>query len=211
MEKVLVCLLAAVLVGFLSIAYAQHEEHHDTSAQGKTEKATFAGGCFWCMEWPFDKLEGVISTVVGYTGGTVKNPTYEQVCSGTTGHAESIEITYDPSRVSYEKLLEVFWKNIDPTQENGQFADRGSQYRTAIFYHSEEQKLLAEASRDQLDKSGKFSKKIVTEIVPAREFYPAEEYHQEYYKKNPGHYQLYRSGSGRERFLEKTWGECPVR
>lgn len=211
MEKLIVFVLAVGLLGFLSIAYAQHEGHEATPVGEKTETATFAGGCFWCMESPFDKLEGVISTTVGYTGGTMKNPTYDQVCSGATGHAEAIEITYDPARISYEKLLDAFWKNIDPTQENGQFADRGTQYRTAIFYHSEEQKRLAEGSRDQLQKSGKFSKKIVTEIVPAQEFYPAEEYHQEYYKKNPGHYQLYRSGSGREQFLKKTWGECPVR
>jgi methionine-S-sulfoxide reductase len=211
MEKFIVYLFGVGLLGFLSIAYAQHEGHGSAPAGGKTETATFAGGCFWCMESPFDKLEGVISTTVGYTGGTVKSPTYEQVCSGATGHTEAIEIAYDPARISYEKLLEVFWKNIDPTQENGQFADRGSQYRTAIFYHGEEQKRLAEASREQLEKSGKFSAKIVTEIMPAQEFYPAEEYHQEYYKKNPGHYQLYRSGSGREKYLKKTWGECPVR
>lgn len=211
MEKLIVFLLAVGMLGFLSIAYAQHEGHGSSSVEGKTETATFAGGCFWCMESPFDKLDGVISTLVGYTGGTVKNPTYEQVCTGATGHAEAIEIVYDPARISYEKLLEVFWKNIDPTQENGQFADRGSQYRTAIFYHDEAQKRLAEASREHLEKSGQFSAKIVTEIVPAQEFYPAEEYHQEYYKKNPGHYQLYRSGSGREKFLKKTWGECPVR
>jgi methionine-S-sulfoxide reductase len=211
MDKFIVYLLGVGLLGFLSIAYAQHEGHGSSSAGGKTETATFAGGCFWCMESPFDKLEGVMSTTVGYTGGTVKNPTYEQVCTGATGHAEALEIAYDPARISYEKLLEVFWKNIDPTQENGQFADRGSQYRTAIFYHGEEQKRLAEASREQLEKSGKFSAKIVTEIVPAQEFYPAEEYHQEYYKKNPGHYQLYRSGSGREKYLKKIWGECPLR
>jgi methionine-S-sulfoxide reductase len=170
------------------------------------EKATFAGGCFWCMEPPFDKIDGVISTTPGYTGGTEKNPTYEQVCSGKTGHLEAVEVTYDPAKVSYARLLDVFWKNIDPTQDNGQFADIGPQYRTAIFYHNEEQRRLALESKKRLQESRKFVKPIVTEIRPAMEFYKAEDYHLDYYVKNPIRYKSYRWGSGRERFLEETWG-----
>ena len=177
-------------------------EHND-----KLEKATFAGGCFWCMQPPFDRLKGVVSTKVGYTGGKKKNPTYEEVCSGRTGHAEAIEITYDPSQVSYEELLNVFWTNIDPTDPGGQFYDRGSQYRTAIFYHNEEQKRLAEASKEELEKSGKFSRPIAPEIVPASEFYEAEEHHQEYYRKSPYRYKSYSTMSGRESYIEKTWGK----
>jgi methionine-S-sulfoxide reductase len=173
----------------------------------KFQKATFAGGCFWCMEPPFDKLKGVVSTTAGYTGGQEPNPTYEEVASAKTGHAEAVQIVYDPSVISYEELLDVFWRNIDPTQANGQFADRGSQYRTAVFYHNEEQKRLALASRERLEKSGLYQAKIVTEIVPATTFYQAEEYHQEYYKKNPLRYKGYRQGSGRAPFLEKMWGE----
>jgi methionine-S-sulfoxide reductase len=174
-------------------------------AREKREKATFAGGCFWCMEPPFDKLDGVISTIVGYTGGQEKNPTYEEVSSGKTGHVEAIQIVYDPSSVTYAELLDVFWRNIDPTQMNGQFADTGRQYRTSIFYHSQEQKQLALASKDELEKSGRYDKKIVTEIVPAGAFYSAEEYHQDYYKKNPIRYKFYRYGSGRDKFLKKVW------
>ena len=177
------------------------------TAQGAhLEKATFAGGCFWCMQPPYDKVKGVISTTVGYTGGTTENPTYEEVCSGRTGHAEAVEITYDSSQTSYSDLLDVFWKNIDPTTTNQQFADTGTQYRTAIFYHNEEQKRLAVASKEKVEKSGKFKRAIVTEIVPASLFYPAEEYHQKYYKKCPLPYQLYKTGSGREGYLKKTWG-----
>jgi methionine-S-sulfoxide reductase len=171
------------------------------------EKATFAGGCFWCMEQPFDKIDGVISTTPGYTGGTEKNPTYEQVSSGKTGHLEAIEVTYDPAKVSYIELLDIFWKNIDPTQNNGQFVDIGSQYQTAIFYHSEEQRRLALESRNRLQESRKFAKPIVTEIRPAVEFYSAEAYHQEYYLKNPTRYKYYRWGSGRDQFLEGVWGK----
>lgn len=171
------------------------------------EQATFAGGCFWCMEQPFDKIDGVISTTPGYTGGTEKNPTYEQVSTGKTGHLEAIEVTYDPAKVSYIQLLDVFWKNIDPTQNNGQFVDIGSQYRTAIFYHNEEQRRLALESRNRLQESRKFAKPIATEIRPATEFYSAEDYHQEYYLKNPTRYKNYRRGSGRDRFLEEVWGK----
>jgi methionine-S-sulfoxide reductase len=170
-------------------------------------EATFAGGCFWCMEGPFDQLPGVKDTIVGYTGGAVADPSYEQVNSGTTGHTESVLVVYNPKEVSYEKLLETFWKNIDPTQVDGQFADRGSQYRTAIFFHNEEQKKLAEASKEKLASSGKFKKPIATTIEPASTFYRAEEYHQDYYKKNSIRYKLYRVGSGRADYIKRTWGE----
>ena len=166
--------------------------------------ATFAGGCFWCMEPPFDELPGVVSTTSGYTGGRMANPTYEQVSSGTTAHAESVQVRYDPKRVSYEKLLEVFWLNIDPLTANRQFCDRGSQYRSAIFYHDEEQRRLAQGSKEALD--GRFGESIVTEIMPASRFYPAEEYHQDYYKKNPLRYKLYRWNCGRDARLAQLWG-----
>lgn len=171
------------------------------------EKATFAGGCFWCMQPPYDGLPGVISTRVGYTGGHTLNPTYEEVCSGSTGHAEAVEILYDPARISYEELLDVFWRNIDPTAMNRQFADVGTQYRTAIFYHSEEQRRLAVASKEAIAKSGKFTSPVVTEIVPAAPFYPAEEYHQRYSEKSPFHYRMYKIGSGRESFIRQLWGD----
>ncbi len=170
------------------------------------EKATFAGGCFWCMEKPFDELEGVISTTSGYTGGEMKDPAYEDVSSGSTGHTEAVEILYDPVKVSYEKLLDVFWHNIDPTDPAGQFVDRGRQYRSGIFYHNEKQKSEAEKSRDSLGKSGKFTNPVITEIVPAGIFYHAEEYHQDYYIKNPVRYKFYRGRSGRDDFLKKVWG-----
>nr|WP_039948581.1 peptide-methionine (S)-S-oxide reductase MsrA [Leptospira fainei] len=173
----------------------------------KLETAIFAGGCFWCMEGPFEKLPGVISVVSGYSGGKEKNPTYEDVGYGRTGHRESVLITYDPKKIKYETLLDTFWQQIDPTDNGGQFADRGSQYRTAIFYKNDIQKKLATASKQALISSGKFSKPIVVELLPAGEFYNAEEYHQDYYKKNPEHYKSYRKGSGREEYLKKTWGQ----
>jgi methionine-S-sulfoxide reductase len=172
----------------------------------KIEIAVFAGGCFWCMQHPFDKLNGVVSTSVGYTGGHNENPTYEEVCSGETGHTEAIEIQFDPAQITYSELLDVFWKNIDPTTPNRQFADIGSQYRTVVFYNNEEQKQIAESSKDKMDRSGIYEKSIVTEIIPASVFWAAEEYHQEYYKKSPDRYKRYNSGSGRERYLKKTWG-----
>jgi len=171
-------------------------------------RATFAGGCFWCMEPPYDKLPGVISTTSGYMGGKTKNPTYEQVSSGRTGHAEVVQVVYDPKIVSYDKLLQVFWRNIDPTQRDGQFCDHGSQYRTAIFYHDEEQRRLAEASKAALVKSKPFKGDIVTQIVKAEDFYPAEEYHQDYYKKNPARYKFYRTGCGRDARLTELWGKA---
>jgi methionine-S-sulfoxide reductase len=172
----------------------------------KIESAVFAGGCFWCMQHPFDKLNGVVSTTVGYTGGHKENPTYKDVCSGETGHTEAIEIQFNPAKITYSELLDVFWKNIDPTTPNRQFADIGSQYRTVIFYNNEEQKQIAESSKDKMDRSGIYEKPIVTEIIPASVFWAAEEYHQEYYKKSPDRYKRYNSGSGRERYLKKTWG-----
>ncbi|MGA1841513.1 MAG: peptide-methionine (R)-S-oxide reductase MsrB [bacterium] len=194
-RTILGCLL------ILSFAIAFQNAYADT----KLEKATFAGGCFWCMESPFEKLEGVISVTSGYTGGDKENPTYEEVSSGSTGHVEAIEILFDPDKVSYSRLLDIFWKQVDPTDENGQFVDRGNQYRTAIFYHSEEQRILAERSKKELEESKRYPNPIVTEIVPASRFYNAEEYHQDYYKKNPVKYEFYRSGSGRDQYLKKVW------
>ncbi|MDD5455251.1 MAG: peptide-methionine (S)-S-oxide reductase MsrA [Candidatus Ratteibacteria bacterium] len=181
--------------------------HNLAADDTKFQKATFAGGCFWCMEPAFELKEGVIDVQAGYMGGTRKNPTYEEVSSGKTGHREVVQITYDPSKISYSQLLDVFWQQINPTDLEGQFSDKGSQYKTAIFYHNEEQKRLAEKSKDQLQKTGKFDKPIVTDIIPATAFYKAEEYHQDYYKKNPERYDLYKKGSGRESFLEKIWGK----
>jgi len=167
--------------------------------------ATFAGGCFWCMQPPFDAEPGVLDTIVGYTGGSTENPTYKQVSAGSSGHAESIQIIYDPVVVGFERLLEVFWKNIDPLDGEGQFCDKGSQYRSAVFYQSEEQKMLAEESKVQIEKSGTLPGSIVTEIVPASFFYPAEEYHQDYYKKNPLRYKFYRRTCGRDKRLFALW------
>ena len=167
-------------------------------------KATFAGGCFWCMEPPFDALDGVVSTTSGYTGGHTANPTYEQVSAGKTGHAESVEIVYDPRKVTYTRLLEVFWRNIDPLTANAQFCDTGSQYRAGIFVHDATQRRLAEASKDAV--AQRLRKPIVTEITAASQFWPAEEYHQDYYKKNPIRYKFYRTSCGRDRRLEAIWG-----
>ena len=168
--------------------------------------AVFAGGCFWCMEPPFDKLDGVLATTSGYTGGTKADPTYEQVSAGRTGHYEALQVEYDPARLSYEKLLEVFWRNIDPLDAGGQFCDRGSQYRSAIFVADDGQRALAQASKAALDKSGKLPSRVVTEILPAAKFYPAEAYHQDYYRKNPTAYAYYRWTCGRDRRLERLWG-----
>lgn len=191
-----------ILFSFLLLLIMQTRIYADT----KTEKATFAGGCFWCMEPPFEKLDGVTEVISGYTGGKKVNPTYEEVSYGGTGHLESVQIIYDPSKITFSELLDVFWKQIDPTDPDGQFVDRGSQYRSAIFYHNDEQKSLAEKSKEELDKSGKFGKPIVTEIIMASAFYKAEEYHQDYYKKNPIRYKFYRYNSGRDQYLKKIWG-----
>ncbi|MGO8878282.1 MAG: peptide-methionine (R)-S-oxide reductase MsrB [Desulfomonilaceae bacterium] len=174
------------------------------SAQSSYEKATFAGGCFWCMQPPFEKLDGVISVVSGYTGGTEKDPNYQDYAE--KGHIEAVEITYDPSKITYNQLLCVFWRQIDPTDKGGQFVDRGSHYRSAIFYHSDEQKQLAEKSKQELEKSGRFDKPIVTEILKASKFYMAEDYHQNYHSKDPILYKFYRSHAGRDQYLDKMWG-----
>ncbi|HPQ44167.1 MAG TPA: peptide-methionine (R)-S-oxide reductase MsrB [Syntrophales bacterium] len=179
-------------------------------AKRQIEKATVAGGCFWCVESAFEGKEGVIDVTSGYTGGHKENPTYEEVSSGTTGHAEAVQITFDPEKISYEELLDIFWRQIDPTDDGGQFADRGSQYRTAIFYHNDEQRRIAEKSKEELRKLGVYDKPIMTEIVEATTFYPAEEYHQNYYCKNPLRYNSYRTYSGREAYIEKTWGNRPA-
>jgi peptide-methionine (S)-S-oxide reductase len=173
----------------------------------ETETATFAGGCFWCMEPPFDKLDGVISTTSGYTGGDKADPTYKQVSAGTTGHTEAVQIVYDPEKISYRKLLDVFWKNIDPTTPDRQFCDHGSQYRAGIFYHGDAQKRAAEESLDKLKQSKTFAEPVVTEISAASTFYPAEDYHQDYYQKNPLRYKYYRFSCGRDNRLEQLWGE----
>jgi peptide-methionine (S)-S-oxide reductase len=195
-----VLFLAAILVSGAAIAYGASQ----STGPAETAKATFAGGCFWCMEPPYDKLDGVISTISGYTGGKKKNPTYEEVSAGNTGHAEAVQVTYDPKKISYAKLLDVFWHNVDPLAPNRQFCDVGSQYRTAIFYHDESQKRLAEESKKAIAK--RFKEPIVTEIVAASEFYPAEDYHQDYYIKNPLRYKYYRYSCGRDQRLEALWG-----
>lgn len=200
--------LGAFLVSVLlaGVAGAANEAKPVTNGQN-LEKATFAGGCFWCMEEALDKVDGVVSTTSGYTGGRQSNPTYEEVSAGGTGHAESVEVLYDPAKVGYAKLLEVFWRNIDPTTPNRQFCDHGNQYRSAIFYHNETQKQLAEESKRALDKSKPFKEPIVTEIAPASAFYPAEEYHQNFYEKNPIRYKFYKYNCGRAQRLQELWGK----
>jgi peptide-methionine (S)-S-oxide reductase len=187
-----------VFLLFLGLAWPGHAQ--------KTEKATFAAGCFWCTEEAFEKVPGVVSAVSGYIGGTVKNPSYEQVTTGRTGHTEAVEVTYDPAKVSYEKLLDVFWLNHDPTVKDRQFCDAGPQYRAEIFWHTEEQKRLAEASKAKWEKQKRFRQPIVTPITKASAFYPAEEYHQDYYKKNALQYRLYVTGCGRYARLDQLWG-----
>jgi peptide methionine sulfoxide reductase msrA/msrB len=182
-----------------------------THGEEKIEKATFAGGCFWCMELPYERLDGVTEVVAGYMGGRTKDPSYEEVSSGDTGHREVVQVTYDSSKVGYEKLLEVFWRSIDPTDQYGQFSDKGTQYRTAIFYHNPEQKQLAERSKREIESSGKFNKPIATEILKATDFYKAEDYHQDYYIKAPFQYNQYKQGSGRENYLKKTWESDSVK
>lgn len=204
--------LIGIICGLLLItgsAIAASMEKEQTMAEETTTtaRAIFAGGCFWCMEPPFEKLDGVHAVLSGYIGGHKPNPTYREVSSGGTGHAEAVEISYDPARVTYQQLLEVFWMNIDPTDGRGQFVDRGDQYRSGIFYLDEEQKRLAEESKARLQASGRFDRPIVTEIVAATTFYRAEAYHQDYYKENPVRYTFYRYNSGRDQFLRKAWGE----
>lgn len=196
--------LIILFIGVLVLAKMTTDK--DTKAV-ELKKATFAGGCFWCMEPAFEGLDGVVDVMAGYTGGNEKNPTYKEVSSGKTGHVEAVQVLYDPKRISYKSLLDIFWRQIDPTDPGGQFADRGPSYKTVIFYHDEEQKRLAEESKKSLEVSGIFDKPIVTEIRPAGPFYPAEQYHQDYYKKNPIRYKFYRYASGRDGFLKKYWGD----
>jgi peptide methionine sulfoxide reductase msrA/msrB len=187
--------------------WAPAEEKTMSPSPVRLEKATFAGGCFWCTESDFEKVAGVLEVISGYTGGAKANPTYQEVSSGGTGHVEAVEVRYDPDKVSYEQLLDVFWRHVDPTDSAGQFVDRGDQYRSVIFYHDPGQKEKAEASRVRLGESGRFGRPIATDIVAAGPFYPAEEYHQDYYIKNPLRYKYYRHSSGRDQYLEKTWGK----
>jgi peptide-methionine (S)-S-oxide reductase len=194
--------IALVFGGLLGIP-----EGNYANAKLDEAKATFAGGCFWCMEEAFEAVEGVVSVVSGYTGGQVENPTYEQVSAGGTGHTESIEVIYDPNKVTYTQLLEVFWRNVDPTTPNAQFCDHGNQYRTAIFYHDENQKKLIDASINKIESSKTFPESIVTEISPASRFYLAEEYHQDFYTKNPIRYKYYKWNCGRAKRLEQLWGK----
>jgi peptide-methionine (S)-S-oxide reductase len=198
-------LLFALLLSTLSLGSAHAQM--PGAAGAAQAKATFAGGCFWCMEPPFDKLDGVISTTSGYTGGRTKNPTYREVSSGVTGHTEALQVIYDPKKITYAKLLDVFWHNIDPTVKDRQFCDAGNQYRSGIYYHDADQKRIAEESRAQLEKTKPFKAPIVTEMVAAGEFYPAEEYHQDYYLKNPVRYKFYRYNCGRDARLAELWGE----
>ena len=203
--------LAVFAIGFQAVG-GKNLQQQDKNKSKKDygthlKKATFAGGCFWCVEADFEKVDGVIEAVSGYSGGKEENPTYEDVAYGRTGHTEAVQVVYDPQKVTYNELLDVFWRHSDPTDPNGQFVDRGPQYRPAIFFHDEEQKRLALASKEKLDKSGRFDRPIVTEISPLTEFYRAEEYHQDYYKKSKLRYKMYRSGSGRDQFIEKTWAK----
>jgi peptide methionine sulfoxide reductase msrA/msrB len=201
MKRTLILLLsyAAIVGGTVTSSYGQN------SSPAETRTAVFAGGCFWCIQPAFDKAKGVIKTVVGYCGGTEPNPTYDLVSSEKTGYRESIQITYDPAIISYDQLLDIYWRQIDPTQADGQFTDIGHSYRAAIFFGNDEEKKIAEASKEKLARSGKFNKPIVTEILPAMKFYPAEANHQKYYQQNPEHFEAFEEGSGRVSFKKKTW------
>jgi len=197
-----------ILVGFQKSNNLQGKmETTMEKKQKNLSEATFAGGCFWCTESDFEKFDGVVEAISGYVGGQTQKPTYQEVSAGGTGHAEAVRVLYDPQKITYTELLDIFWQHMDPTDPDGQFVDRGSQYRPAIFYHDEEQKRLAEESKRKLESSGRFNKSIATEIVPISEFYEAEDYHQDYYKKNPLRYKFYRLNSGRDQFLKKTWGD----
>jgi peptide methionine sulfoxide reductase msrA/msrB len=210
--KAIFLTLLMICVGILFVGFQnknkQDGDNNDMSFEDKQlKKATFAGGCFWCVESDFEKVDGVVEAVSGYAGGHKDNPTYREVSAGGTGHTEVVQVHYDPEKASYDQLLDVFWKHVDPTDAGGQFVDRGDQYRTAIFYHDDEQKMQAEASKQKLQASGRFDKPIVTEIVPLTKFYPAEDYHQDYYKKSALRYKFYRNNSGRDQFLNATWGD----
>jgi len=198
-------LVAGLALAAAASAAAAQSMQPANDAGSKT--AIFAGGCFWCMEHPFDEIDGVVSVTSGYSGGSKQKPTYEEVSAGTTGHAEAVQVVYDPAKVSYQKLVDVFWHNIDPLTANAQFCDHGTQYRSAIFYQGDAQKRVAEASKEALVKSGRFDKPIVTQIVAASTFWPAEGYHQHYYKTNPVRYKFYRYNCGRDQRLEQLWGK----
>ena len=200
-------LVALFLTALSGSTFAVQDDINLAPRTPRLEKATFAGGCFWCMEEALDKVQGVVSTTSGYTGGQKPNPTYEEVSAGGTGHAESVQILYDPAKVSYEKILDLFWHNIDPTTPDRQFCDKGHQYRSAIFYHNETQRRLAEESKKMIEKTKTFPEPIATEIVAASDFYPAEEYHQDFYKKNPFRYKFYKYNCGRAQRLHELWGK----
>jgi peptide-methionine (S)-S-oxide reductase len=193
--------LAIFLLGSWNVQSASQ-----AAVDGTLSKAYFAGGCFWCMEEAFEKVEGVLSATSGYMGGTVASPSYEAVSAGQTGHAESVEVVYNPAKVSYQKLLDVFWHNVDPVTPNAQFCDHGSQYRSAIFFQTDEEKRASDVSKQAIDQSKRFIEPVVTQIVTASQFYPAEEYHQDYYKKNPVRYKFYKYNCGRAKRLEALWG-----
>ena len=198
-----------ILISMLSGCGQTVADHNKSTVimDKKLEVATFAGGCFWCVESGFEKLPGVKEVISGYSGGNVENPSYTQVSAGNTGHIEAVQVYYDPKAISYQQLLEALWRQTNPTDNGGQFSDRGEQYRTGIFYHSEQQRVEAEKSRAVLDRSGRFSKPVLTELHSFTKFWPAEDYHQDYYRKNPIRYKFYRYNSGRDQFLEKTWGD----
>ncbi len=210
MRTVTITIIALVLVvfGYHQVGSMDGKtERPATDASQKTQTAVFAGGCFWCTESDFEKVDGVIEAISGYTGGHLANPTYKQVSRGGSGHVEVVQVVYDPEKITYEQLLDVFWRHVDPTDAGGQFVDRGSQYRSAIFYAEDAERRLAQDSMKRLEKTGRFNMPIVTDILPLGTFYPAEEYHQDYYKKNPIRYKWYRSGSGRDQYLKKTWSD----
>jgi peptide methionine sulfoxide reductase msrA/msrB len=212
MKRKILVLSMILAGGVLAGIYAATQPPTGKPTEMKTnpenqKKATFAGGCFWCSEADFEKVDGVVEAVSGYTGGTTEDPSYEEVSSGRTEHLEAVQVIYDPAKITYKELLDVFWRHVDPTDPGGQFVDRGAQYRTAIFFHDEEQRRLAEASKQELDRSGRFKKPVVTEIRPLTRFYAAEGYHQDYYKKNSLRYGLYRQGSGRDPFIQQVWGK----
>ncbi len=213
--KAVYILIILILFGLILFGFQKMDNSKQETSKAMDNnyenfpRATFAGGCFWCVESDFEKVDGVVAAISGYTGGNTENPTYKQVTTGSTGHAEAVQVIYDPEKVIYKELLDVFWRQIDPTDAGGQFVDRGSSYRSAIFYHDDEQKHLAEESKRELEASGRFNEPIVTEIVKLDKFYVAEEYHQDFYKKSSTRYKLYRYGSGRDQFLEKAWKDSP--
>ena len=211
MSKLLLATMLGSLLGvgviYLNLAKNSDGKNNKATSKNTLKTATFAGGCFWCMVYPFEHLDGVIKVVSGYTGGNTKNPTYEEVSTGTTGHYEAIQVTYDPAKITYKQILDAYWRQIDPADSGGQFVDRGSQYKTAIFYQTDEERQIAEKSKDEIAVEWHFDKPIATKIIEFTQFYPAEDYHQDYYKKDPLRYKLYKLGSGREAYLEKQWGE----